>query len=84
MTDCILTLGSNCPARERMMAIAADWIASTFGVFESSGVYSTRALNGTSPDYLNMVVKVATSLSAERVIAIGKEFERCLILSISY
>lgn len=62
--------------RERMMAIAADWIAKTFGKADSSGIYSTNALNGKSPAYLNMVVRVRTELSAERVIAVGKEFER--------
>ena len=76
MTDCILTFGSNCQERERMMDIAAKWIDSTFGTAVSSGVYSTQALNGKSPDYLNMVVRVVTDLSAEQLINLGKEFER--------
>lgn len=76
MTECILTFGSNCPERERMMELAGRWIDSTFGPAVSSGVYSTRALNGKSPDYLNMVVCVATKLTAEQLIALGKEFER--------
>lgn len=76
MTECILTFGSNCPERERMMELAGRWIDSTFGPAVSSGVYSTRALNGKSPDYLNMVVCVATELTAEQLIFLGKEFER--------
>lgn len=76
MTECILTFGSNCPERERMMEIAGRWIDSTFGTAVSSGVYSTRALNGKSPDYLNMVVCIETELSAEKLICLGKEFER--------
>lgn len=59
-----------------MMERACQWLDATFGPYESSGVYSTRALNGKSPDYLNMVVRVETGLTAERLVAIGKDFER--------
>lgn len=59
-----------------MMEVAGEWIDSTFGSSASSGVYSTRALNGKSPDYLNMVVRIMTGLSAEQLISLGKEFER--------
>ncbi len=76
LTECILTLGSNCPEREQMMAAATEWVDETFGPAVSSGIYSTRALNGHSPDYLNMVVRVSTLLSAEEVAALGKEFEK--------
>lgn len=75
MTECILTLGSNCPAKEEMMAAATRWLASHFPAAASSGIYRTRALNGVAPDYLNMVVKVRTALEAERLIQLGKEFE---------
>ena len=75
MTECILTLGSNCPAKEHMMEAAAEWITRHFGKSVSSGIYQTRALNGVSPDYLNMVVKINTGLDADRLIRLGKEFE---------
>lgn len=75
MTECILTLGSNCQAKEQMMESAARWLARNFGESVSSGIYQTRALNGVSPDYLNMVVKVQTVLEPERLIQLGKEFE---------
>lgn len=58
-----------------MMAAASEWIAANFNAAISSGVYSTKALNGRSPDYLNMVVRVQTSLDAEQVITLGKAFE---------
>lgn len=73
--ECILTLGSNCPRKEQMMAAASRWLADNFEVTGSSGVYQTQALNGVSPDYLNMVVKVETELDAERLIRAGKDFE---------
>lgn len=75
MTECILTLGSNCPAKEKMMEAAAEWLSLNFGEAVSSGIYQTQALNGVSPDYLNMVVKIETELNAERLIQLGKEFE---------
>lgn len=73
--ECILTLGSNCPQKERMMANATEWLSSNFEVIADSGIYQTQALNGISPDYLNMIVKVKTSLEVMQLIQLGKEFE---------
>lgn len=58
------------------MTRAAAWLDASFSSVETSGVYSTQALNGTSPDYLNMVAAVETDMTAERLAAFGKEFER--------
>lgn len=58
-----------------MMNSAAEWVTRHFVNAECSGVYSTKALNGRSPDYLNMVVRATTELTAEQVIALGKKFE---------
>ena len=76
MTECILTLGSNCHAKQEMMVAATEWLARNFGQAISSGIYQTQALNGISPDYLNMVVRIQTELPAEQLIQLGKEFER--------
>ena len=67
MTRHVLCIGSNAPDAEALMARAGEWLRSTFGDVKSSGVYSTPALNGKSPDYLNMVASVASELTAAEI-----------------
>ncbi len=76
MSRYLLSLGSNCPGAPSMMERAERWLRLTFGAVESSGIYSSKACNGVSPDYLNMVVAVSSSLPPASVVALGKEFER--------
>lgn len=47
-----------------------------FDNVESSGIYTSKACNGVSPDYLNMVVRVSSSLPSVEMVALGKDFER--------
>lgn len=58
-----------------MMARAEQWLREEFSLLASSGVYSTPALNGHSPDYLNMVVSIRTPLSITALTAAAKAFE---------
>lgn len=57
------------------MANARIWLETEFPGAEFSDVYSTHALNGKSADYLNMVVRIKTLLSVEKLSAMCKEFE---------
>lgn len=75
MARYLLSIGSNCPQAAAMMARAGRWLAANFGDPVSSGVYSTPALNGVSPDYLNMVARVSSDLTPDRLTAFAKAFE---------
>lgn len=75
MSAYLLSIGSNAPGAQALMKRASEWLASNFAVVETSGIYASAAINGRSPDYLNMVVRVESPLTAERVIALGKDFE---------
>lgn len=71
----LLSIGSNCPTAAAMMARAEEWLRTHFADVRTSGIYSTRALNGASPDYLNLVARGNSELTPEEVIAAGKAFE---------
>lgn len=71
----LLSIGSNCPSAAAMMARAEEWLRANFTEVRSSGIYSSKALNAASPDYLNLVARAESPLPADRVIALGKAFE---------
>lgn len=72
----LLTLGSNAPDAASQMGRAQRWLDSHFTVAASTGVYRSKALNGTSADYLNMIVEVDSELLAREITEMGKQFER--------
>lgn len=72
----LLSIGSNCHCAAEMMARAENWLRNHFDNVESSGIYRTRAHNGRSADYLNMVARGTSQLSAGEVSTLAKEFER--------
>ncbi|MBE6304976.1 MAG: hypothetical protein E7082_03520 [Bacteroidales bacterium] len=73
----IVSIGSNCPEAQAMMRKADGWLSENFLIIDSSGVYSSKALNGTSPDYLNEVVILESQMSVTEITAAAKTFE-CL------
>lgn len=73
----IVSIGSNCPEAQAMMRKADGWLSENFSIIDSSGVYSSKALNGTSPDYLNEVVILESQMSVTEITAAAKNFE-CL------
>lgn len=75
MNSCLLCIGSNAPNAAALMARAEHWLEATFSGVVTSGLYSTAALNGVSPDYTNMIARVDTELTATEVTALGKAFE---------
>lgn len=58
-----------------MMARAEEWVHATFSNVESSGIYATRAMNGVAADYLNLVARGDSDMTAAQAIAAGKAFE---------
>ncbi len=72
----LVSIGSNCKKAAEMMARADRWISERFSVVESSGVYSSKALNGISSDYLNEVIVLESGLSVTEITAAAKDFER--------
>lgn len=76
MSRYLLSIGSNCPDCEGHMESANRWLLKNFTDVVTSGVYSSAAFNGTSPDYLNMVALGSSPLPVTEVTALGKDFER--------
>lgn len=76
MARYLLSIGSNCPDGAALMARAERWLAANFTAIASSGIYRSRALNGASADYYNLVARGDSPLSVTEVTALGKEFER--------
>lgn len=72
----LLSFGSNAPGREQFMARAGEWLNRNFSNVETSGIYSSPALNGKSPDYLNMVARGDSEVSVSELNAAAKAFER--------
>lgn len=75
MTRCLISLGSNVPDRHERMAAARNWLCRQFSSVTFSDVYSTRAINGRSPDYLNMVAAIHTDLTVTDLTTLCKDYE---------
>lgn len=75
MTFCLLSIGSNAPDAPEIMARTRQRICTLLNEAECSDIYSTKALNGHSPDYLNMVAAGTTELSASALTSLCKEIE---------
>lgn len=75
MTEYLLGIGSNAPGAPQLMERAEEWLHAHFTAVRTSGTYTSAALNGHSPDYLNMVARVSTELSPAEVASLGKKFE---------
>lgn len=71
----LLSIGSNCPSAAAMMARAEEWLRANFTNVTTSGVYSTKALNASAPDYLNLVARGDSDMTPDAAIAAGKAFE---------
>lgn len=72
----LVSIGSNCRDAAAMMERANQWISERFSVVDSSGIYSSKAMNGVSADYLNEVVILESPLSITEITAAAKDFER--------
>lgn len=72
----LLSIGSNTPDAPALMARANDWLTASFRVTQSSGIYSSKATNGHSPDYLNMLAEIDSDLTVTELTAKAKDFER--------
>ena len=62
-----LSLGSNV-SPEKNIQFALDELVEIFGETVSSSIYKTKAVGFKGSDFLNLVVKIETSLDPERVI----------------
>lgn len=71
----LLSIGSNCPSAAAMMARAEEWLRGHFANVESSGIYSSKALNASAPDYLNLVARGDSDMTPGQAIATAKAFE---------
>ena len=76
MTRYLISLGYNCPEASTMMTKANAWLKEQFSIIETSGIYSSKALNGTSADYLNEVVILESALSITEITDAAKNFEK--------
>ncbi|MDE6512794.1 MAG: 2-amino-4-hydroxy-6-hydroxymethyldihydropteridine diphosphokinase [Muribaculaceae bacterium] len=74
----LLSIGSNAPGCRQFMQKAMQWLAENFTDIESSGIYSSPALNGVTADYLNLVALGNSELSPTDLTAATKAFERRL------
>ena len=74
-TRYLLSLGSNCPDGELRLRRAEEWLRERFADVETSGIYTSKALNGASPDYFNMVARVTSPLSVTDMISAAKAYE---------
>lgn len=72
----LLSLGSNCPDKHRRLENAEVWLRANFSDVETSGIYTSRALNGLTPDYCNMVARISSDLSVTDLTAVAKDYER--------
>lgn len=72
----LLSIGSNAPGQHRFMELALEWLSANFINIESSGIYSSPALNGSSANYLNLVAYGDSELSPTELNAAAKDFER--------
>lgn len=75
MSRYLLSIGSNCPDADAKMEAVREWLVRTFDGVMLSGVYSTKALNPSKPDYLNLVARADSNLSPTEMVAAAKEFE---------
>ena len=62
-----LSLGSNV-SPEKNIQFALDELVEIFGETVSSSIYKTKAVGFKGSDFLNLVVKIETSLDPERLI----------------
>lgn len=72
----LLSLGSNCSDGHTRLHDAEAWLRDNFSNVITSGIYTSKALNATSPDYFNMVVTVDSQMSVTELTAAAKEYER--------
>jgi len=78
MTDAYIAMGSNLNAPATQLKSALELLSELpdCNIVATSGVYSSAAVGpGKQPDYLNAVVKLATGLSATRLLAATQQIE---------
>lgn len=75
MARYLLSLGSNCHDGEERLQRAEAWLRSNFDGVETSGIYTSKAVNGRSPDYFNMVARINSDLSVTALTAAAKSYE---------
>lgn len=56
MNFVVLSLGSNCVERSKMMSDCIDWLFDLLSNANVSKIYETKALNGVDNNYLNAVL----------------------------
>lgn len=75
MAAYLLSLGSNCQDGELRLQRAHEWLCREFDCVHTSGIYTSRAMNGLSPDYFNMVARIESSLTVTDLNAAAKAYE---------
>ncbi|MCM1310473.1 MAG: 2-amino-4-hydroxy-6-hydroxymethyldihydropteridine diphosphokinase [Bacteroides sp.] len=71
----LLSLGSNCPDGNSRLQKAEAWLHANFSNVETSGIYSSKALNGVSAAYCNMVARVESEMSVTEITQAAKAYE---------
>lgn len=71
----VIGLGSNSPDRHVRMRRGVEWLSSVLSDIKVSDIYSTPAINGTSPDYLNAVAAGDTTIELDQLNQMLKQYE---------
>ncbi len=74
--EVVLSIGSNCGDREAQVSAGIFWLKNILDDFKHSRIYTTGDCHGGKRDYMNTVVKGRTSLSAEVLNNLCKEYEK--------
>ncbi len=80
MTEVFIGLGSNLGDREFFIKQALNFLNENPGIniLKVSSFIESKPIGPTQPDYLNAVVKLETSLSAEQLLEVTLEIEKKL------
>lgn len=68
-------IGSNSPDAPQRIVAALDALSVHFSIAHASSTYSTPAINGVNPDYINAVVAISSPDSPEAITATLKKLE---------
>lgn len=71
----LLSLGSNCPDGMQRLRQAEAWLIENFSDVETSGIYTSKAFNGVSADYCNMVARMSSGLTVTQLTEMAKDYE---------
>ena len=71
----IISIGSNSPDKSMQIDNCIQWLSNLFEITDISDIYTTPAINGKDPEYLNCVASIISELSFEELSTMMKDFE---------